>query len=348
MAPAWLRTPELGKKRSTMACSTSEVSRLSEPALCARPAARCTPSAAATCSRPPRMPPPPPQNLARCFTSSTAGPNILLTFAMNPSRVLGSGRPPVSTFDGGRAKFLGAPRTPPTSRRPAGELGAAERAGEVAVVDAVAAEGVKVDAVRGEHGDRAPRVRVAAGVEAGEVELPRDGAPAGGARQGEAELEQVELVDVALHDGVALPRRAEVARRGDVVHRAGELRVHGHDGVDAAGDRGEKLGASELSLDRAVTISGGADMCMKPNPDWTAAIGKNGSGGGGASMTGPTSPGNIGMAGRGGGGDEAAPAIATRRRVSFASSSSSGGECGICMLFIKVKMWMYFPFLIGG
>lgn len=64
----------------------------------ARPAARCTPSAAATCSRPPRMPPPPPQNLARCFTSSTAGPNILLTFAMNPSRVLGSGRPPVSTL----------------------------------------------------------------------------------------------------------------------------------------------------------------------------------------------------------------------------------------------------------
>lgn len=23
-------------------------------------------------------------------------------------------------------------------------------------------------------------------------------------------------------------------------------------------------------------------------------------------------------------------------------------QCGICMLFIKVKMWMYFPFLIGG
>lgn len=192
-------------------------------------------------------------------------------------------------------------------RRPrqaaAGELGAAERAGEVAVVDAVAAEGGEVDAVRGEHGDRAPRVRVAAGVEAGEVELPRDGAPAGGARQGEAELEQVELVDVALHDGVALPWRAEVARRGDVVHRAGELRVHGHDGVG----RQERPDAAHLLL-----------QVRRPHVPHLHLVGGGGGGGGGRPRR---EAGGVGVELRPGGDD-----LRRRRHVHEAQSRLDGGD----------------------
>jgi hypothetical protein len=57
----------------------------------------------------------------------------------------------------------------------------------------------KVYPVRMEHGDGDQHLCMVRGVKARDVELPRDGEAAAGARQPDPDLEQLEVVHVLLH-----------------------------------------------------------------------------------------------------------------------------------------------------
>jgi hypothetical protein len=110
--------------------------------------------------------------------------------------------------------------------------------GEAGGVGALGRETLEVDSTAAEQVDGVTVARVAERVEATEVELPDAGPAPRAARrelaflvgEDEAELDELEHVDVALEDGVvALILVAEWAHR--LQYDAGELRVHGDAGV---------------------------------------------------------------------------------------------------------------------
>jgi hypothetical protein len=142
-------------------------------------------------------------------------------------------------------EVIGGAEGDPRDGRVADEARRGEQRGEGARGDAPGAVGGEVEAAGGEQADRVRRVAVHARVEAAEVDLEGErGRGARGRRQGQADLDEVQRVDVGLEQGVALRRgeRGVVDGRGRVVDDARELRVHGHVGEPLDG------GADELEF----------------------------------------------------------------------------------------------------
>ena len=116
------------------------------------------------------------------------------------------------------------------------EAGTIEVGGELAGVNAVEGEPVEVDATGAEQVDGVRRVEVASDIEFAEVELPHVPDPAAGAdggevaegvEEGEAELDELHLVDVGLEEGVAQAGREKTVWPPSSVEEAGKLRVEG-------------------------------------------------------------------------------------------------------------------------
>jgi len=106
--------------------------------------------------------------------------------------------------------------------------------GEAGGIDPLGRKAVEVDATAAEQVDGVVAGRVGVRVEAPEVELPDAAPPPRAARrertrpvgEGEAKLDELEHVDVALEGGVVAVAGEPVLGAG-LDHEAGELRVHG-------------------------------------------------------------------------------------------------------------------------
>jgi hypothetical protein len=143
--------------------------------------------------------------------------------------------------------------------------------GEAGGVGALGRETLEVDSTAAEQVDGVTVARVAERVEATEVELPDAGPAPRAARrelaflvgEDEAELDELEHVDVALEDGVvALILVAEWAHR--LQYDAGELRVHGNAGYLSTTSRitlnsSSRFAAqtSRISTSVGVSVAGG-------------------------------------------------------------------------------------------
>lgn len=122
----------------------------------------------------------------------------------------------------------------------ADQTGAHHELSEAGGVDAGGAVPVEVDAVVAEEVDGVGSVGVTRDVEVGEIKLPdaavavgvRVGELAVGVGEGEAELNEVESVDVGLEEGVVVGWGEGAAGVGvGLEDDAGELGVHGNEGI---------------------------------------------------------------------------------------------------------------------